>query len=86
LAMRYSRIGEEEDYILSPVKGPNGTFYDSREADGSLPKDADANGAYHIALKGAMLLERMRDHDTTTNLSIKNDQWFAFASKRLWEK
>jgi len=82
--MRYSRVREEEDYILSPVKGPDGTFYDSRIVDSPLPKDADANGAYHIALKGKMLLERLQNNTQKTNLVIKNDQWFAFASKRVW--
>jgi len=88
LAMRYSRTGEEEDYILSPVKDCNGDFFDSRKADPSLPQDADANGAYHIALKGAMLLERMREHDfngkSKLDLLIKNEQWFEYISERLW--
>ncbi len=88
LAMRYSRIGEEEDYLLSPVKAPEGTFFDSRKAKDNEPKDADANGAYHIALKGAMVLERIKNHDFSNSrkldLHIKQAEWFAYVSQRIW--
>ena len=55
--MRNSNARTEEDYIISPVKANDGTFFDSREETKKedyaiFPKDADANGAYHIALKG----------------------------------
>lgn len=64
LALRYNngKKGEEEkDYILSPVSDPKtGTFFNSLEVDDSLPRDADANGAYHIAKKGLLLLNRIR--------------------------
>ena len=57
LQLRYSNPDPEieeqnRDFILSPVRNRAGKFFDSRTADESLPKDADANGAYHIALKG----------------------------------
>lgn len=56
LQLRYSNREaadeKDRDFILSPVKDKNGRFFDSRKADDSMPKDADANGAYHIALKG----------------------------------
>ena len=56
LQLRYSNNNTENekdrDFILSPVKDKNGKFFDSRKADETMPKDADANGAYHIALKG----------------------------------
>ncbi|MGI5832842.1 MAG: type V CRISPR-associated protein Cas12a/Cpf1 [Thermoguttaceae bacterium] len=55
LQLRYSNStaeGKDQDFILSPVKNKEGKFFDSRLTDGSLPQDADANGAYHIALKG----------------------------------
>ncbi|MBO5423037.1 MAG: type V CRISPR-associated protein Cas12a/Cpf1, partial [Fibrobacteraceae bacterium] len=63
LQMRNSNARTEEDYIISPVKSEDGTFFDSREEgkkehNATLPKDADANGAYHIALKGLSLLKR----------------------------
>ena len=52
----------EDDYLISPIKAEDGTFFDSREQfslgkDAKLPIDADANGAYHIALKGLYLLK-----------------------------
>jgi CRISPR-associated protein Cpf1 len=65
LAIRYNNgeKGERElDYILSPVADSNGCFFDSRKADGSMPQNADANGAYNTALKGLLLLERLREH------------------------
>nr|HNI02871.1 hypothetical protein [Chitinophagales bacterium] len=49
LQMRNSITNSEVDYLISPVKNEQGVFYDSRNADATLPKDADANGAYHIA-------------------------------------
>ena len=41
----------EDDYLISPIKAEDGTFFDSREQfslgkDAKLPIDADANGAY----------------------------------------
>lgn len=63
LQMRNSITNSEVDFLISPVMNKRGTFYDSREADDSLPKDADANGAYHIAKKGLMWLETLHDFD-----------------------
>ncbi len=49
-----------DDYILSPVRTEDG-FFDSRkyrsQENSPFPKDADANGAYHIALKGLRVLK-----------------------------
>lgn len=66
LQMRNSNSSTEEDFIQSPVK-VNGRYFNSDEeakkghdASGNwkstLPVDADANGAYHIALKGLYML------------------------------
>lgn len=66
LQMRNSNSETEEDFILSPV-AVNGKHFcsideanEGRDANGNwisqLPVDADANGAYHIALKGLYLL------------------------------
>ena len=82
LQMRNSRpktsTHEEEDYIQSPVLNARGKFFDSRTADATLPKDADANGAYHIALKGLMLLKENLVADKP-DLKIENKEWFRFA-------
>ena len=62
LQMRNSIPNSEIDYLISPVKADDGTFFDSRVQkelgeEAKLPIDADANGAYHIALKGLYLLK-----------------------------
>jgi len=53
----------EQDYILSPVADSMGKFFDSRKAGDDMPKNADANGAYHIALKGLWCLEQISKTD-----------------------
>ena len=63
LQMRNSITNSEVDYLISPVKNSNGNFYDSRKADATLPKDADANGAYHIAKKGLMWLNQINEFE-----------------------
>ncbi|MDQ3072722.1 MAG: type V CRISPR-associated protein Cas12a/Cpf1, partial [Bacteroidota bacterium] len=73
---------EEEDYILSPVE----PFFDSRKAGKGQPKDADANGAYHIALKGLWVLEQINQATNLrkvkmaiSNMAISNKEWLRFA-------
>lgn len=63
LQMRNSITNSEVDYLISPVKNSNGSFYDSRNGNDTLPKDADANGAYHIAKKGLMWLEQINEFE-----------------------
>jgi len=70
----------------------DGTFFDSREEQckgtkATLPIDADANGAYHIALKGLYLLR----NDFALNekgyiQGIKNVDWFEFAQQKKYLK
>jgi len=79
--MRNSRIKTDEDWIISPIKDKDGNFFDSRNADDSMPKNADANGAYHIGLKGLMMLEQLRK-DEKTYLNNKNKDWFKFIQDR----
>ncbi len=71
---------ETEDYIESPVLNAAGEHFDSRTAPKSLPQDADANGAYHIALKGIMFLNSIRSSEKP-NLAINNEDWFKFAQE-----
>lgn len=82
LQMRNSNTATEEDYILSPVT-VNGEHFCStneankgRDANGNwiskLPVDADANGAYHIALKGLYLLMNPQTK------KIENEKWLQF--------
>ena len=84
LALRYSNNKTQEDFILSPIVNKSGTFFDSRLANHTQPKDADANGAYHIALKGLWVLQQIQNADQSQsmdklNLAITNKQWLAFA-------
>lgn len=63
LKMRYTVQGteNENDFILSPVEYAPGKFFDSRNANATEPMNADANGAYHIALKGLMTIRGIED-------------------------
>ena len=61
----------------------NGVFFDSRNVGEAKPKDADANGAYHIALKGLLALDKINNAEDKNmkklNLAISNKEWLGFA-------
>lgn len=79
LQLRNSITNSREDYILSPVKNKSGEFYDSRKQDKNLPLDADANGAYNIARKGLMILERIRESTgKKVNFAINKQEWLSY--------
>lgn len=84
LQMRNSEIGTEIDYMQSPVADANGNFYNSDTCDDSLPKNADANGAYNIARKGLWIVQQIRAADDLKNvkLSISNKEWLKFAQEK----
>lgn len=69
-----------EDYIQSPVRNNNGVFFNSSECDASLPKDADANGAYNIARKGLWVIEQIKSAEDTRKikLAMSNKEWLRF--------
>ena len=89
---------QEDDYLISPVMADDGTFYDSRKeaAKGKdskgrwiskLPVDADANGAYHIALKGLFLLKNNFNRNEKGYMeNISNEEWFKFAQQKNYAK
>ncbi len=81
LQMRNSKTGTDEDYLISPVKNSHGEFFDSRVEKPGLPKDADANGAYNIARKGLMLIERIQStgKDEKVDFVITNEDWLKYA-------
>ena len=89
LQMRNSNAATEEDYILSPVAKDGRHFCSTDEADkgrdasgewlSKLPVDADANGAYHIALKG---LFRLKNPNVE---QIGNEKWFEFMIKKPYK-
>jgi CRISPR-associated protein Cpf1 len=82
LQMRNSNATTDEDYILSPVAVNGKQFCTTDEANkgkdandnwlSKLPVDADANGAYHVALKGLYLLNNPQTK------RIENEKWFQF--------
>ena len=82
LQMRNSNAATDEDYILSPVVHNGKQFCTTdevnkgKDANGNwisrLPVDADANGAYHIALKGLYLINNPQIK------KIENEKWFQF--------
>lgn len=101
LAMRYSKAntsgGADEDFILSPVPDENGVFFDTRDylpankgkkggTHGDLPQDSDANGAYHIALKGLWVVRQIQNHKGEDfkglDLKITNKDWLNFAQTK----
>lgn len=84
LQMRNSVTGTEIDYMISPVAGPDGSCFDSRNAAEDLPQNADANGAYNIARKGLWVLRALRDADDVrkADLKIDNKTWLAFAQQK----
>lgn len=95
LQMRNSNSNAKtgEDYIISPVMAGDGTFFDSREEakkvkDAKLPLDADANGAYHIALKGLSLINKINlageDELKKFDMKISNEDWFRFAQEKKY--
>lgn len=88
LQMRNSVTNSEIDYLLSPVADENGNFYDSRTCTESLPKDADANGAYNIARKGLWVIGQIKQtkEGERPRLAITNKEWLDYAQKRPYLK
>ncbi|MBE9579391.1 type V CRISPR-associated protein Cas12a/Cpf1 [Moraxella sp. K1664] len=84
LALRYSNASSDEDFILSPVADDKGVFFNSALADDTQPQNADANGAYHIALKGLWLLNELKNSNDLDKikLAIDNQTWLNFAQNR----
>jgi CRISPR-associated protein Cpf1 len=50
---------EDKDIIVSSVEYETNHFFNSEDGNNTLPKDADANGAYNIARKGLWLLRKL---------------------------
>ena len=88
--LRNSNADTGDDYILSPAVEQGKQFSSEEElkrwekADGKiahqLPIDADANGAYHIALKGLYML---KNPQTST---IENEKWFRFVAEKRFKE
>lgn len=86
LQMRNSITGNiDVDYLISPVRNTDGEFYDSRKSDGTLPENADANGAYNIARKVLWAIDVLKvtsdDELAKAKLSITNKDWLKYAQE-----
>ncbi|MGI6545549.1 MAG: type V CRISPR-associated protein Cas12a/Cpf1 [Fastidiosipilaceae bacterium] len=69
------------DHIVSPIISDHICFSSEHAPqDGNVyPKNAGANGAYHIAKKGKLLLDRLdedSEEEDYKRLFVKNDDWF----------
>ena len=76
------------DFILSPVQ-KDGKFFDTRKATENEPLDGDANGAYHIALKGLQLVKTQIEDGKIINESKdekQNYSFFEFAQTQNYKK
>lgn len=85
LQMRNSIPNSATDYLISPVRNRSGEFFCSNSAHETQPADADANGAYHIALKALWAIRQIAEHDGDlfkVSLAISNKQWLAYAQSR----
>ena len=87
LQLRYinpaAKKDNEKDFIQSPVADVSGRFFDSRKAKSDEPQDADANGAYHIALKGLKTLQDLSPVKERIKIQpVKNREWFDFIKNR----
>ncbi len=70
----YEDLSEQADFIQSPIE----PFFDSRneKTQNILPKNGDANGAYNIARKGVILMERIKNTiDDKIDYLIKDIDW-----------
>ena len=98
LQLRNSRVGTDNqtdntsDYILSCIKDGEGQFFDSRCAPKDMPQNADANGAFHIGLKGLWLLRQIHEwqgdwqDNGSPNFAISNQEWYRFIQNREYKK
>lgn len=75
----------ESDYIQSPIE----PFFDSRIADTfgtNLPKNGDENGAFNIARKGIIILEKITKHTIANKEINKEINWQdLYISQKEWD-
>ncbi len=99
ISMRYSVVGSMEDRIISPVRNSDGKQFstpifneidfDEKHRYDELPMDADANGAYHIALKGQLMFDQIRQVKLNGKgemppgtMTVRNADWFKYMQSR----
>ena len=78
-----SKDENESDFIQSPIWSEKiNDFFDSRKKyQIDLPENGDANGAYNIARKGIMIVDRINENSQKPDLFIKNTDWDNFSQK-----
>jgi CRISPR-associated protein Cpf1 len=83
LTLQMRNSDATQDRIISPVRNSSGEFFDSNNP-GNMPKDADANGAYNIALKGLLTVRRIKQStDVKKSVSaIKTVDWLKFIQEK----
>jgi CRISPR-associated protein Cpf1 len=82
LTLQMRNSDSTQDRIISPVRNSSGEFFDSN-CPGNMPKDADANGAYNIALKGLLTVRRIKQStDVKPNLAISTKDWLKFIQEK----
>lgn len=84
LQMRNSIPNTQTDYLVSPARDTNGSFFrsDALPADASLPENADANGAYNIARKALWMIDAYKSDPEATSLpTITNAQWLEYTQR-----
>ena len=76
--------------MISPVLNDKGEFFDTATADKILPQDADANGAYCIALKGLYEVKQIKENwkeneqFPRNKLVQDNKTWFDFMQTKRY--
>lgn len=84
--------GNENDFLQSPAWSEKyKCFYDSRKVvKNNIPNNGDANGAYNIARKGVMLLERIKKCQDISKFGNdnngKNPENSYYISDKEWDK
>jgi RuvC nuclease domain/Alpha helical recognition lobe domain/Nuclease domain len=76
--IRNSDKQNDLDAVISPVY----PYFDSRAKKSDLPIDADANGAYNIARKGLIMLDKMKEGVEYTKLQITMSEWDQYTLKQ----
>jgi CRISPR-associated protein Cpf1 len=74
LQIRNSEQGDNGGFLQCPCCG-----FDSREGLQGFDFNGDANGAYNIARKGIIILNKIADNEK--NLGITNIEWDNFSQK-----
>lgn len=85
--------GDENDFLQSPIwSNKYNCFYDSRKVSNEMPNNGDANGAFNIARKGLIVLDRIKKctdvskfgndnngHNPENGYFISDEEWDKFA-------